>query len=467
MASNAQYGIVGLGVMGRNLAWNLHAQGIAVSTYSISAEERQTVSEQTPDMPVVDALPALVESLTTPRCVFLMVTAGEPVDLVLAELLPLLAPDDVVIDGGNSLYLDTERRAAHCAQSGVVFMGVGISGGEEGARNGASVMVGGSEASFLRVEPLFQAMSCEAEGAPCYGWMGTGGAGHFVKAVHNGIEYGVMQLIAETYDFMRRGLNLSVEEIQAWFAAQLNGPLDSYLMEITGHILLQPDELGDGLLIDVIDDQAGQKGTGRWCVDAGLKYGVPVPSIVAAVTERQLSGMAAHRQSLEGQFEQARDAALPDWSDALSHALLGAMYGTFAQGLALIHAASEENSWGTDLSRAISLWRGGCIIRARMLNDMLEAADSLAAGRNLLAAPNISAQVQATLGGWRSVIAAAVNAGISMPATTATLSYLDSLASGRLATHLIQAQRDYFGAHTYRRTDRDGTFHTEWSDGQS
>jgi 6-phosphogluconate dehydrogenase len=444
---------------------NLCSQGIPVMAYSYSAAERVDAARRFPDLKVCDALPDLVADLAPPGVVFVMVTAGDAVDRVLDDLLVLLDHESVVIDGGNSRYQDTERRIRWLSDHGVIFIGAGVSGGEQGARTGASVMVGGPRKGFDRVENLFKAIACQAEGESCYSWMGEGGAGHFVKMVHNGIEYGVMQLIAETYDFMRRGLALPLEQVQAWFDARCGGPLNSFLMDITAQILIRQDDLAPGLLLDRIADQAGQKGTGRWTVDAAMSLGVPVPTIVAAVTERQMSGMHAERQQGARVYGDQPGTPIGEyWEDELEATLLACILTTYAQGLALIDAASREHGWGTDLASVIRLWRGGCIIRAAMLNDILQALNEMPEGHNLLLAPHIVEKLKPSIPALRSIVSAAVAAGVPVPAMSASLAYVDSMRSERLPTHLIQAQRDYFGAHTYQRIDRPGTFHSDWEE---
>ena len=462
MSELSRYGLIGLGVMGRNLAENIVDSGLSLSVYSISAEERAAMPAK-PGLRVCASQQELIEGLEGPRTVLLMVTAGAAVDEVLRSLLPNLDADDIVIDGGNSHYQDTQRRVALCAESGVHFVGVGISGGEEGARTGASIMVGGPRERFHRVEPLFAVVAASAHGEPCYGWVGADAAGHFVKAVHNGIEYALMQLIAETYDFMRRGCGWSQAQVRAWFEAQQGGVLDSYLMEITAAIFRHEDSLGDGLLIDRIADVAGQKGTGRWCVDAAMHMGVPIPGIIAAVNERYLSGLVADRAAFAQRLEGIENAVTdPDADENLAATLFVGMLATFAQGLALIRTASELEHWDTDLSTALKLWRGGCIIRATLLEQCLGASATLAEGKNMLLDDTLVDHLQQNLPAMRRVLAASVSAGVPMPASLATLSYIDSLRSERLPTHLIQAQRDYFGAHQYERIDRPGKFHTDW-----
>ena len=461
----AAFAIVGLGVMGRSLAENLHAQNLPVIAYSYSEAERVDVRERFPNLRVNETLSGLVGELTTPRVVFLMVTAGEAVDQVLSDLRPLLEPGDVVIDGGNSHFQDSQRRSASLADAGLVFMGTGVSGGEEGARTGASVMVGGARAGFERAETLFNAISCEARGEPCYGWMGEGGAAHFVKMVHNGIEYGIMQLIAEAYDFLRRGVGLETAQIHRWFEAHRAGPLSSYLMDITTQILATPDDLGGGLLLDKIADRAGQKGTGRWTVDAAMELGVAVPAITAAVTQRQISAMVGERQTGERVLrEMVAPVALDSWGEDLASALLSAVMATYAQGLQLIEAASNEYEWGTDVCAAVRLWRGGCIIRARVLDEIIDALLQEGAQTNLLLSSAIAPSILDLLPACRRVVGGAIAGGVPAPALSGCLAYIDSLRSARLPTNLIQAQRDFFGAHTYQRVDRAGAFHTQWGD---
>ena len=449
--------------MGRNLAWNLHGQSISIATYTVSETEKREVLGVTPELIVADNLEQLVAGLAKPRVVFLMVTAGDPVDQVLEQILPLLSEGDVVCDGGNSHYQDTERRAEACAALGIAYLGTGVSGGEEGARNGASVMVGGEQSAFVTAEGLFAALSCEVRGETCYGWMGRGGAGHFVKTVHNGIEYGFMQLLAEAYDYLRRGQGCSPQEVEAWFAGLKESDLDSYLVDITCAILKTRDDRTEGLLLDQISDQAAQKGTGRWCVDASLDYGVPVPTIAQAVMARQLSNVPARGQLMTRMGSDPSVDVDRASRDDLRDCLLASVLMAFAQGLALIEAASSENGWHSDVKAALRLWRGGCIIRTRLLDVMLEALAEDAAGQqHLLLCGRIQEMVNTSLPAWRRVIASATAAGLAMPAMAASLHYFESLITPILPTNLIQAQRDYFGAHTFRRRDQEGDFHAQW-----
>ncbi|MEM7097673.1 MAG: NADP-dependent phosphogluconate dehydrogenase [Pseudomonadota bacterium] len=458
-------GIIGLGVMGYNLALNMQTSGLNVIGYSISEAERNQARGGTEPLRVVDSLETLIATLPEQKILFVMITAGAPVDELLGQLLPCLSSSDMVIDGGNSNYLDTQRRVARCAELGVVFLGVGISGGEEGARHGASVMVGGDKKHFDRVEAVFDAIACRVGDEACYGWMGSSSAGHFVKMVHNGIEYAVMQLLAETYDLCRRGLGLNITETRDWFAKQQGGPLDSYLLDITVDILKKQDDLTSGLLIEQVSDIAGQKGTGRWCVDAAMTLGVPAPAIIAAVTERQISGSAQTRQTL-AQVSGRRSKAYEwdTWQEDLADGLYAGMLVTFAQGLSLIRQASQEYNWGTDLRAAIRLWRGGCIIRAALLETLLSLGETINEQETVLLVPAFSQEIFRRAGPWARVVNAGVLNDLPVPVYAINLAYLNSMSSERLPTQLIQAQRDYFGAHTFKRLDRDGVFHADWQE---
>jgi len=457
------YGLIGLGVMGRSLALNMHDHGLAPVAFSIDADERNALRQVAAEISICDSLQGFVAELSGQRTILLMVTAGPAVDQILDELLPQLKSNDRIIDGGNSLYLDTQRRVERCEKLGIHFMGVGISGGEVGARKGASVMVGGSRETYLQVEPLFTAIACDVSGEPCHGWMGEGAAGHFVKTVHNGIEYGVMQLIAEAYDLLHRGLNLPIEEISTWFTDQKSGPIDSYLIDITAAILQKQDS-GSGLLLNKVVDRAGQKGTGRWCVDAALALGVPVPTIVAAVTERKLSGYSLERSELGARMgtTAGANANFTGWKEDLQSGLLAGMLAAFLQGLTLIESASQQHRWLTDIRSALLTWRGGCIIRCVLLEDLLAAVEMRTDGNAIWLVPDLCDTIEACLPALRRTVLAGVTAGIPVPALCATLAYYDSLRSARLPTNLIQAQRDCFGAHRFERTDCEGSFHAEW-----
>ncbi len=459
---NEHWGIIGLGVMGRSLALNLTRQDLAPLAYSYSAEEIQHFRQMDPASRCADSLPQLINGLATPRVIMLMVTAGDAVDQVLADLKPLLQAGDIVIDGGNSHYQDTQRRERTLQTEGIHFIGTGISGGEAGALEGASLMAGGDHHAFLEAEPMLAALAAVAAGEPCYGWMGKDGAGHFVKMVHNGIEYAMMQLIAETWDLMHRGLGLSEAEAKALFNEWKQGRLGGYLVEITADILGTADPESSQTLLTQILDQAGQKGTGRWTLEAALLLGCPVPTIMAAVTERQISARGELRQKLHHGLTGSSALAPGEtqWPEVLEATLYASFLVSFSQGLELIAMASDEYDWQTDLSQVIGLWRGGCIIRANLLEKLRSACST--GVDHLLLAPTIRDEINTCIPHLRESCSRAIDAGIPVPALSASLAYLSSLASHELPTSLIQAQRDYFGAHTFARRDKPGKFHHNW-----
>lgn len=470
-------GIVGLGVMGANLGLNIASRGRQVAGYNRSAEKAHRFTQrgaiELKNIPGAhawgtDDLRAFAAALKTPRVCLLMVPASA-VDDAIAEIRPFLEAGDIIIDGGNSHFPDTERRLEQLAKDGLHFIGMGVSGGEEGARHGPSMMPGGEEKAWERVRPLLEPAAAKApDGTPCVAWMGRGGAGHFVKMVHNGIEYAQMQLIAESYDLMRRGLGLELDAIQQRFAAWNRGPLASYLIEITADILQQRDEDGSYLL-DHIKDAARQKGTGRWTTEAALALGIPTPTIDAAVTARGLSDFFDFRQhaaktltgvSPEGRAQGLRAAGLPE---RLEEALLAGMILSYAQGMQLIGTAASEYAYGTSLETVAGIWRGGCIIRAALLEEIRAAYRNSPKLENLIVDPGFVAKLGSAQAALREIAAAAARAGIPAPAHASALAYYDALISARLPANLIQAQRDYFGAHTYERLDRPGTFHTLWT----
>jgi 6-phosphogluconate dehydrogenase len=447
--------LIGLGAMGRNLAANLHAQGIPLAVYSYAAAEIDRLRAELAEPPLTaPSLRELVGSLAPPRAVFLMVTAGAPVDAVIGDLVGLLDAGDVIIDGGNSHFEDTQRRSAALEAHGIGYLGVGISGGEAGARHGASVMVGGSFADYQRLRGLFQALAAPCGDGKCETWVGPDGAGHFVKMVHNGIEYALMQLIAEAWRFLDEGLALSRDAQRRVFEAWSRGPLASYLVEITAEILGVEDAPGI-YLVDVVSDRAAQKGTGRWTVEAALRLGVPVPTIGAAVSERLVSALPA-RGAASGRAR-LRDPG-DEWVPELERALHASFLASFDQGFRLLAAAGEASAWHLDHAAIARVWQGGCIIRAALLADVERAAGSV----GLLAAPVFAAPLAAAEAGWRRVVGACVAAGMAAPALSSALAYYDSIRAERLPTNLIQAQRDYFGAHGFERVDRPGRFSGPW-----
>ncbi|MEM7019615.1 MAG: NADP-dependent phosphogluconate dehydrogenase, partial [Pseudomonadota bacterium] len=460
-------GLIGLGVMGRNLALNLLDHQVSLSAYSYNAEERDAFTENNSQADVADSLSEFVTGLDSPRIILLMVTAGEAVDSVISDLTPFLSAGDILIDGGNSHYKDTMRREAMLKEKSLNYIGTGISGGEEGARHGASLMPGGSSEAFSMTESIFAALSTKANGEPCFGHMGANGAGHFVKMVHNGIEYGVMQLIAESYHFLKHQLGHSNPEIGGIYANWNQAKLRSYLMEITADIFTTQDGETEGFLIEVISDRAGQKGTGRWTVDAAMELGVPVPGIAAAVTERQISGLTAVReQAAESPIGRQVTANPEPWHNKLENTLYASILTMYIQGLSLIEVASQNYGWHTDLTRVIKLWRGGCIIRAALLETLIIAVSEKNAQEHLILTETLQQEILPSVASWREVVGAGVASALSLPSMSASLNYLTSLHTAHLPTNLIQAQRDYFGAHTYQRTDKPGTFHTDWVKGE-
>lgn len=460
------FAVLGLGTMGRNLALNVLDHGFPIAAYNRSEPGRAAFSSELDgrDALVTGDLKELVAQLERPRQLLLMVPAGDVVDAVIEELAPLLDQDDIIIDGGNSWYEDTERRGPALAARGLRFLGVGISGGEEGARYGPSLMPGGDPDAYRALAPLLEAISAKTEAGPCVTHVGPGGSGHFVKMVHNGIEYADMQLIAEAHDLMRRGQGREVADIADTFEAWNGGALRSFLVEITVPILRQLDTDGTPLVERVLD-RAGQKGTGRWTASIALELGVAIPSIAAAVDARVLSSAKQDRVQAEAllgplEFEAGPELAVED----LESALLLAKSCAYAQGFDLIRTGSERFDWGVDLVETARIWKGGCIIRARLLDDIREAFGAPLDHRNLLLTPAFRDQVQRCHPGLRRTVAFAVSKGIPVPAFAASLAYLDALRTGRLPQNLTQAQRDAFGAHTYQRTDdADGpAVHSDW-----
>lgn len=459
-------GIIGLGVMGRNLALNMASHGFSVAGYDQDPVKAGRLSAMAGEMALrgFDEPNQFLQRLTKPRKILLMVPAGNPVDEVLHMLMPYLLPGELVIDGGNSHYPDTERRATQLAREGVLWLGTGISGGEEGARTGPSLMPGGSQEGYERVKHIFEAIAAKVQGTPCVGYLGKGSAGHFVKMVHNGIEYAMMQLISETYHLARRLGHYNSEQLYQLFREWNEGKLQSFLIEITASIFRQPDPFGPGILLDYIADQAGQKGTGKWTTQAAMDLGVPIPCIDTAVTMRQLSGNIVARQAAN-QLVPPPPVTEPVRLEAsqLEGALYFSFLMTFSQGLALIAKASEAYQYGISMATVPKLWKGGCIIRAAMLEKIVQALEEDPdSPRPLFAMPNLAEEAQLHYFHAQAVAQAAVASATPMPCTLAAISYYDAFRAGQLPMNLIQAQRDFFGAHTYHRTDRPGTFHTEW-----
>jgi 6-phosphogluconate dehydrogenase len=466
-------GLIGLAVMGQNLVLNMAHHGFSVAVYNRTTERTQEFidSEDAQGLPITAtySLEELLDALERPRKIMLMVKAGAAVDAVIDQLRPLVEPGDLLIDGGNSFYKDTERRAVSLAEEDILYIGTGVSGGEEGALKGPAIMPGGQKEAYEMVAPIFTAIAAVAEGEPCVAYLGPRGAGHYVKMVHNGIEYGDMQLIAESYDIMHRALGLSAQELHEVYADWYEGELESYLIEITRDIFTQIDPETGQPLVDLILDEAQQKGTGKWTSQDALDVGAPIPTINSAVTARIISSFKEERVAAseqlsgpdieEGRSELDRDAFIDD----MRQALYAAKICSYAQGMTLLKLASEECDYGLDLAAVAKLWRGGCIIRARFLNDITAAYRRNPQLTNLLLDDYFKEAILTRQAALRRVIQVAVGLGIPCPAFSASLAYFDSYRTARLPANLTQAQRDYFGAHTYRRLDKEGSFHTDWA----
>ncbi|MCL1692396.1 MAG: decarboxylating NADP(+)-dependent phosphogluconate dehydrogenase [Actinomycetia bacterium] len=470
MAQQADIGLIGLAVMGRNLVLNMADHGFTVSVYNRSPERtKEFLSGDASEASVIGtrSLEDLVDTLKRPRVVMLMIKAGQPVDDQIDALVPLLERGDIVVDGGNSRFTDTEQRTARLAEFGIRFIGMGVSGGEEGARYGPSIMPGGNIAAWPIVESIFRSIAADADGEPCCEWVGPGGAGHYVKMVHNGIEYGDMQVIAEAYDVMRRGLGLTPAEMRPIFARWNEGRLDSFLIDITRDIMGTVDADGTPLL-DRVLDAAGQKGTGKWTVVASMDQAMPTTLVSEAVYARIVSALLDERAAAaevltgpDGSIQDAPDGVIADLEDAL----YASKIVSYAQGFMLFEAASDEYGWNLDPGTIASLWRAGCIIRSRFLGDITAAYRSNPDLSNLLVEGFFRDAVTAAEPGWRRTVARAVAAGIPVPAYSSALAFYDAYRSERLPANLIQAQRDSFGAHTYERTDepRGRFFHSDWT----
>ena len=464
------FGVIGLAVMGENLALNVERNGFPVSVYNRSRDKTDRFianRTQGKNVQATYSLEEFVSSLERPRRILVMVKAGGPVDAVIGQLKPLLNDDDMIIDGGNSLFEDTERRVKELESTGLRFIGMGVSGGEEGALNGPSLMPGGTRAAYDSIEPIVTKIAAQVDDGPCVTYIGPGGAGHYVKMVHNGIEYGDMQLIAEAYDLMKNVLGLSHEQLHEVFAEwNQTEELDSFLIDITSDIFTNIDGDTGKPLVEMILDAAGQKGTGRWTVVNALELGVAIPTITAAVNARIMSSIKQERvaasKELSGpapKFDGDVRAAISKIRDALYCSKIC----SYAQGMALIGKASQTFDYGINLGETARIWKGGCIIKARFLGKIKHAYDENASLANLLLAPEFKQTILDRQDAWREVVAMAAGVGMPVPAFSASLDYFDSYRRDRLPQNLTQAQRDYFGAHTYERVDKEGVFHTEWT----
>lgn len=466
---NAQFGVVGMGVMGRNLALNIADKGYPVAVYNrTDATTVGFLKGPAVNKPILGAYSysEFAEMLERPRKILLMVKAGPVVDAVIEDILPHLDAGDILIDGGNSFFEDTERRSQSLKQNGFLYVGAGVSGGEEGARHGPSIMPGGDLQAWEAIEEIFKAAAAKAEdGEPCVDYMGPGGAGHYVKMVHNGIEYAIMQLIAEVYDIFHRGLALSHQEMGDLFADWDQGELASYLVEITGAILKTEDPETGKPILEVILDEAKQKGTGKWTSQNAFELGAPTHTINAAVASRIISGMKALRikanESIKGP-DPAFKGDAHQLIGAAKEALYAGLIISYAQGFSLMDLASEEYGYQLDMKKIAKIWRAGCIIRADLLDDIMRAYDRKKDLENLLFDEYFREIVVHRQGAMRYLISTAMKLGIPVYALSSALGYFDALRTGRLPANLTQAQRDYFGAHTYRRLDKEGSYHTDW-----
>lgn len=463
-------GLIGLAVMGQNLVLNMSDHGVKVSVYNRSTEKVDAFiagSGARENILGCHSLQELVSSLEAPRRVMLMIRAGTAVDATIDALLEYLEPGDIIIDGGNSHFSDSNRRCEELREKNIRFLGVGVSGGEEGARFGPSIMPGGEAEAWPLVKGIFQSIAARVDGQPCCQWVGPGGAGHYVKMVHNGIEYGDMQLIAEAYDLLRRGLGLDADDLQAVFSQWNRGVLDSYLIEITAGIFALRDENDDPVLHNILD-AAGQKGTGKWTAIDALENGTPLTLISEAVFARALSARKEERVNAGKVYHTSTRLIAVDAEPAISaihDALYAAKIISYAQGFMLMRQASQDFAWSLDYGAVALMWRGGCIIRSRFLGNIRSAFEHHRELPNLLLDDFFREQIQSASAGWRETVKMAVDAGIPVPAMSSALAFFDGYCSAELPANLIQAQRDYFGAHTYERVDspRGEYFHTDWA----
>ncbi|WP_118951971.1 NADP-dependent phosphogluconate dehydrogenase [Taibaiella helva] len=467
-ADQYDFGMIGLGTMGRNLLLNMADHSVKGAGYDKDGDKARLLEQEAKGATVkgFTDLPAFIHGLRQPRAIMMLVPAGRIVDEVIAELQPLLSKGDILIDGGNSYFKDTERRVAALETQGLHFFGMGISGGEEGARRGPSMMPGGDKEAYRVMQPILEAIAAKVDGKPCVTYIGPGAAGHFVKMVHNGIEYGLMQLIAETYAFMKQGLGMDNEAIGAVFTSWNRGRLQSFLLEITADIFRYKEKDATHLLLDDIKDEAKAKGTGKWTSQIAMDLETPIPTIDAAVSMRDLSKYKALRIELSETYP--HDAAPISGNKEtlltqLEQAFYGSMVTAYTQGLHLLAKGSAAFQYELDLAAIARIWRGGCIIRSAFLNDIYQAFTINKELPILLADAAIARQLTEVLPGWREILSRAIAAGLPMPAYAASLSYFDSIGSRNMPTNLIQAQRDYFGAHTYEKTGKEGVFHTQWT----
>ena len=457
-------GMIGLGTMGRNLLLNMADKGFSVTGYDKDQKMISKLEEEGKAHHLVgfNDINSFIDSLQTPRTLILLVPAGPIVDSVIAELKPLLSKGDIIIDSGNSHFTDTNRRVEELEKDGLHFFGMGISGGEEGARFGPSMMPGGDKKAYNVVKEVFEAVAAKVGADPCVTYIGPGASGHFVKMVHNGIEYAIMELIAEVYGVLKNGLGYSNEEIYKVFKKWNEGRLQSFLLEITAEIFLFKDTVTQNDLLDQIKDEARSKGTGKWTSEVSMELQLPIPTINEAVSNRDLSKFKKLRVSLEEAFGK-KDNKIEITVDELEDAFYFSMISAYAQGMHLLVQASKEYQYDLQLQEIAKIWRGGCIIRAKFLEDIYQAYDQNNALEHLFGDSGIQNIIKDTLTGTRKSISACINAGVGIPAFASTLTYFDTITTARMPSNLIQAQRDFFGAHTFERIDQEGVFHADWN----
>ncbi len=465
------YGMIGLGTMGRNLLLNMSDHSYAVAGFDLDADKVASLKKEGEGRKILgaDTLQEFVDALKTPRTILLLVPAGDPVDKVILGLKPLLSPEDLIMDCGNSHYTDTDRRVSTLAKDNIHFMGVGVSGGEMGARFGPSIMPGGAQDAYERIGAMLEAISAKVNDEPCVTYLGPGASGHYVKMVHNGIEYAIMQLIAEAYHILKEVGGLSNEELHATFAKWNEGKLKSFLIEITADIFARRDDLTQNLLVDMILDSAQQKGTGKWTSQDAMDLVVPIPAIDAALSARYLSADKTQRTQGEKVLKGPQAQAQIDRQeliDAVEEALYFSMIISYAQGLTLLHEASAKCGYELKLEEVAKIWRGGCIIRSSLLEDIRAAYDKDPGLISIMLDEKIAHELYTHQQGLRRVLATAVETGVPMPDMMACVAYYDAYRRAWMPSNLIQAQRDYFGAHTYQRVDREGVFHTHWEQKQ-
>lgn len=468
--SKQQIGVIGLAVMGKNLALNIESKGFTVSVYNRSPQKTEDMLKETEGKQVKGtfSIEEFVDSLETPRKILIMVQAGQATDATIEQLIPHLDKGDIIIDGGNAYFPDTQRRSKELAEKGFNFIGAGVSGGEEGALKGPSIMPGGQESAYKLVEPILTAISAKVNEEPCCTYIGPDGAGHYVKMVHNGIEYGDMQLICEAYQLLKDVLGLDAKDLHGIFTEWNQGELDSYLIEITADIFSKYDDETGKPMVDVILDTAGQKGTGKWTSQSSLDLGVPLSMITESVFSRFLSAMKEERVAaskiLNGPKAAAFDGDKAEFIENVRKALFASKIVSYAQGFAQLRVASDEYGWNLQYGNLAKIWRGGCIIRSRFLQNITDAYENNPELKNLLLDPFFTDIIESYQDAWRKVVASAVSLGIPVPGFSSALAYYDSYRTANLPANLLQAQRDYFGAHTFKRVDKEGTFHYNWMD---